>query len=86
MSDHPKSNLEAVARFKKYKSKDPFPDIPPALLNSADIEDYVRETGMIYPFYPEDLKSASYEARLQGKCIYWDEKGEKHTLLLEKEG
>ncbi len=42
---------------------DPFPDIPPALLNSADIEDYVRAIGLIdrNDFRVDRLKPASYE-------------------------
>lgn len=80
------SDADAKQKYKTYKSKDPFPQIAPALLNSADIMDYVAATGMIYPFYPEldkddrDVKywkTASYEIRLLGKCVYWDEKGKK---------
>lgn len=86
MNGFPQNNDEAASRFKEYKSKDPFPDIPPALLNSADVADYVRETGMIYPFDLKDLKSASYEIRLWGRCIYWDERSGKQNFPLEKEG
>ncbi len=39
---------------------DPFPSIPPALLNSADIEDYARTISLITPFNPGRLKPASY--------------------------
>lgn len=76
----------AETRFKKYKSKDPFPDIPPALLNSADIQDYVRETGIIYPFFHKDLKSASYEVCLRGECLHWDEIGKKQIVSLKGKG
>jgi len=76
---------EAEARFEKYKSKDPFPSIKPSLLNSADIYDYVAKTGMIFPFYQDKLKSASYEVNLLGKVIYWDDKGERQDFEL-KEG
>jgi deoxycytidine triphosphate deaminase len=69
-------DAEAKTRFERYKSEDSFPDIQPALLNSADIYDYVVATGMIWPFDPKNLKSASYQVRLLGKCVYWDEKGE----------
>jgi hypothetical protein len=62
--------------FKLYGIKDPFPDIQPALLNSADIYDYIAETGMIAPFYPASLKPASYEASLLGSLIWWDENKE----------
>jgi len=89
MSDHSHENSqvdnpiapsdgEAALRFEEYRSKDPFPDIPPALLNSADIYDYVAKTGMIHKFYQEKLKPASYEVNLLGRCIYWDEDGKKH--------
>jgi hypothetical protein len=47
------SEAEADQKYRQYKSKDPFPNIAPALLNSADIMDYVSATGMIYPFYHE---------------------------------
>ena len=48
------TDQEAVARFQKYRDLDPFPSVPPTLLNSAEIADYVAATGMIYPFnYPK---------------------------------
>ena len=77
---------DAKARFNEYKSLDPFPDIPAALLNSADIYDYVRTTGIIYPFDSEKLKSASYEASMGETCIRWNEKGNKETIPLLQEG
>ncbi len=64
---------EAEARFKETCSNDPFPDIYPALLNSSDIADYVRQTGMVCPFSAESLKSASCAVRLGAKVIYWKE-------------
>lgn len=76
----------AAARFKDYKSLDPFPDIPAALLNSADIYDYVRTTGMIYPFDSMKLKPASYEASVGEICIRWDEKGNKQKVDLRRKG
>ena len=77
---------EAEKRFNKFKTKDPFPSIPSALLNSADIADYAAATGMIFPFEEDDLKlkSASYRIDILGKCVYWDEKGEKKSLILER--
>ena len=62
---------EAKKKFEQYSSNDPFPEIPPALLNSADVFDYVRATGMVFPFNqtPERLKSASYEVPLLGLVI-----------------
>lgn len=72
-------DTEAERRFEQYRSNDPFPDIQPALLNSADIYDYVAATGMIYPFYTQKMKPASYEVNLLGKCVYWDEQGKSKT-------
>lgn len=67
------SDVEARARYAKYSSLDPYPEIPGALLNSADIADYVRETGMLFPF-PLDrgrLKTASYEIDFVGDVFLW---------------
>lgn len=65
----------AADRFEQYKALDPFPDIPPALLNSGDIADYVSATGMISPFSPERLKTASYEVPLLGRLFYVEADG-----------
>ncbi len=80
------SDEEATSRFEKYQSIDPYPEIPPALLNWADIEDYVAATGMVWPFYPnlEKSKPASYEVNLLGKCVYWDETGDKKIKILKR--
>jgi len=71
------SDEDAEQRHQKYRNVDPFPSIAPALLNSAELADYVGATGLIYPFdYTEDaLKPASYEVPLGGEYIYWDDKG-----------
>ena len=69
----PASDAEAEARAGQWKSSDPLPTIPPSLLNSGDICAYVAATGMIHPFWPEDVKPASYAFRLKGLCR--DEKG-----------
>jgi deoxycytidine triphosphate deaminase/cell division septum initiation protein DivIVA len=78
-SDFARTDEEAKLRFEKYKSLDPFPDIPPALLNSADVGDYARVTGMLWPFNLDKRKSASYEIPLLGKCVYWDDRGKKQV-------
>lgn len=78
-----KSTEDAIERHKKTYLFDPFPDIAPSLLSAADIYDYVRLTGMLHPFEHEKtneegkleaLKSASYEAPIGQKCIYWNPK------------
>lgn len=76
---------EALKRFNEYKSKDPFPEIPPALLNSADVFDYVAVTGMIHPFDHKKLKSASYAVPILGKVVYWDEKNKKQVEIIERD-
>jgi deoxycytidine triphosphate deaminase len=78
----PESDAVAAARFSLTRHRDPFPDIPASLLNSADIYDYVRLTGMLHPFSPDKLKSASYEAAIRGRCIYWDGEGRRQEVNL----
>ncbi len=77
------SDDEAARRFTTYKCTDPSPDIVPALLNSADIYDYVAATGMIHPFKPNKLKPASYEADLLGPVVYWDADNNEKRVKLE---
>ncbi|HEV7640516.1 MAG TPA: hypothetical protein VGO39_06615 [Gaiellaceae bacterium] len=66
-----RSGPSAEDRFRQWEHKDPFPEIRPALLNSADIIDYVDAVGIVDPFYVDDVKSASYPIRLLGDAIYW---------------
>ena len=77
---------DAECRYREYKNKDPFPNIAPALLNSADIADYVSKTGMICPFDPSRLGPASYEMVLGGEYLYWDEDGNKTSCERIQEG
>jgi deoxycytidine triphosphate deaminase len=76
---------EAQRRFDLAKRNDPFPIVTPSLLNSADVDDYVRATGMLYPFHRSDLKSASYEAAIFGRCIHWNAAGEYQEVQLRDE-
>jgi deoxycytidine triphosphate deaminase len=79
--DFPKTREEVEERFTLYSGRDPFPGIPPALLNSADIYDYIRVTGMLWPFESTEqqlekkLKSGSYEIDFAGDLHYCDELG-----------
>jgi deoxycytidine triphosphate deaminase/uncharacterized protein YoxC len=72
-------DADAAQRALWYADRDPFLSVPCGLLSSAEIHDYVRLTGMLWPFSIECLKSASYEAHIGGECIWWDDAGEKHT-------
>ena len=78
-SKYAESEEKADELFKNFERKDPFPEIDRALLNSADVSDYVATTGMIYPFYEDKQKPASYEVAVLGKYVYWDEKNKKHV-------
>lgn len=83
-----KDKIEAKQRFLEFSFKDPLPDIPPALLNSGDIDDYARITSMVFPFDENNennkLKPASYEIDFLGEVHYINEetdKIEKETLV-----
>lgn len=73
---------DAKKLYKATKDTDPFPNIPPALLNSADIHDYIEATGMIYPYDPKYLKSSSYEAQIGNEAIYWNENDQQVIVPL----
>ena len=68
-----------VQRYQTFSAVDPLPDVPSALLNSADLLDYVADTGMIYPFridmaeQSKTLKPATYGVPLLGKYVYWQQ-------------
>lgn len=71
------SDEEANCRYLTHKSVDPFPEIPSALLNSADLFDYVATTGLIFPFDEDDegLRAAAYRVRVLGEIVYWEAGG-----------
>jgi deoxycytidine triphosphate deaminase len=73
---------EAQKKYDQYKLKDPFPRIPPALLNADDVKKYITLTGMIDPFYPEDLKGVSYRINILGEYIFWDGTGKKESGII----
>jgi len=80
--DFAADDIDALQRFSGWRSWDPFPEIDPALLNSAAIADYVSATGMIHPFHADKLKPASYEVAMQGEYVYYDENRKKVTGTL----
>ena len=81
---------EAKAKFARWKDADPFPLISPALLNSADIDDYMRETAMVFPYFPDDLnkrKTASYALSVGTEIAYWNPKNPaKSPIRVLKKG
>lgn len=76
---------DAEERFQKWKDQDPFPEISPALLNSADIHDYIKTTGMVDPYDPSLMKSSSYEAKIGSYAYRWGEGKERETVPLDKD-
>ena len=66
------SEAEAADRYAATKALDPFPDVPPALLNSAHIEDYMIATAMVFPYEPKRRKSASYAMRVGNRMAFFD--------------
>jgi deoxycytidine triphosphate deaminase len=71
---------EADGRFAKWRGDDPFPEIVPALLNTADLLDYIRVTAMICPFVPDKarpdelLKPASVAIPAGGEFLFWQQR------------
>lgn len=54
-------------------SSDPFPEVPPSLLNSADIIRYAREGCLVHPFnFHSDFHNpATYTMSLLGTLHFW---------------
>lgn len=65
-------------RAAAYSAVDPFPDVPPALLSTVDLLDYVAATGMIDPFRIDlddpasSLKPATYGVPVLGAYVSWE--------------
>jgi len=76
----------AEQKYSRYKDYDPYPEIVPSLLNTADIVDYVRAVGMICPFEPSRLGPSSYEMVLGGEYMYWDSEKKSCTGVLKADG
>lgn len=73
-----------MARADHFEKTDPFEAIPPALLSSAEINDYAEATGMLCPFYRDQLKPASYQAHIGGDVIWWDDTGHKRRQSVKR--
>ena len=57
-------------------SIDPFPEIPPALLNSADITRYAEAGYLVTTFDKSRLKSAAYTMKFLGTIYSWESEGD----------
>lgn len=75
---------EAKSLYEEFRSLDPFQQIAPALLNSADIKKYVQKTGMLFPFEEGDAKAASYRINLLGKYVLWAPDGSKKVGYIDR--
>jgi deoxycytidine triphosphate deaminase len=84
LKEYPLDDDDAAARAVLFGNNDPFPSIPRSLLSSAEIDDYARMTGMLSPYDPKQLKSASYEVHIGGEVIMWDEDGTKKKSIINK--
>jgi deoxycytidine triphosphate deaminase len=78
------SDAEAAERAARFLASDPFPSVPLSLLSAAEIDDYARLTGLLYPFDSRSLKSASYEVHVGGEFIRWNEEGRRVDEVLTR--
>ena len=78
------SDAEAAEKAAKFLTTDPFPSIPLSLLSAAEIDDYARMAGLLYPFDSRALKSASYEIHAGGEFIRWDGEGRRISETLTR--
>ncbi|MBZ9906221.1 hypothetical protein LB557_09450 [Mesorhizobium sp. BR115XR7A] len=73
-------------RYAILADRDPYEDIPAALLHSGHIASYAITTGMIEPFDIEDLKKpASLLVALEGPVRYRDDDGKVKRFYLSKD-
>lgn len=86
MSDEQDHEREELSRdngktlAKKHEhATDPFTDIPPSLLSAEHIDQYIKATGLIAPYFrggkKDRLKRASYEGRIGSKAYEFAEDG-----------
>lgn len=75
-------NKSADEKYNYFKDKDPFPNIPSALLNSNDILRYIMTTGMVDPFDPEHLGDATYTCTFSGEYLRYDSKNKLENKKL----
>ncbi|MHC1744966.1 MAG: hypothetical protein AB9873_18335 [Syntrophobacteraceae bacterium] len=77
------TEFEALSKYNAYKSSDPFPQIPPALLSSAQIQAYIAKAGMVFPYFParnskeEKITSATLTMTIGPEVLYWDSEGKQ---------
>ena len=67
-------------RQHPHYSIDPFPNIPPALLNSSDIAKYGEAGCLVTSFDDDRLKTSSYTMMFAGTLYQWERKSERGAL------
>lgn len=69
-------------QYKKYQFIDPFRnEIPSALLNGYDIASYIEKCGIISPYEPGNVSSATYKIPMYGDVYFWNDKKSKMTTV-----
>jgi deoxycytidine triphosphate deaminase len=73
-------------RYAALATFDPYPGIPPALLNSGHLATYAIMAGMIDPFDISALKKpATYLVPIEGPVTYLDENGARCSFFLSEQ-
>jgi deoxycytidine triphosphate deaminase len=75
---------EAIRRYNLLRDTDPFPDVFPALLNSADVHNYIETIGMVFPFDVEQLTGVTLSLKIGKTALYWTEKQEKVIIDIKE--
>ncbi len=69
-------------QYEKYQFIDPFRnEISPALLNGYDIETYIKKCGIISPYEPDNVGSATYKIPMYGDVYSWNDKKSKMAVI-----
>jgi deoxycytidine triphosphate deaminase len=77
------TDIEIVKRrYNDYRGLDPFPNIIPALLNSADVATYIKTLGMVSPFYEDQLSGVTLSLKVGDTAVYWNQKKEKEVFKI----
>lgn len=68
MRANPSLARKETEKYTEYKSKDPFPKVGEALLNSVDLLMYLLKVGIIEPFDVNKLKGVTYQCTFSGEA------------------
>ena len=68
MMADPSLARKETEKYAEYKSKDPFPKVGEALLNSVDLLMYLLKVGIVEPFDVNKLKGVTYQCTFSGEA------------------